>query len=69
MVGRWVDFLNYIPDIILEIWIVFDATLRKSRNIVLHSYDNGICPGENRIKIRFALFKIFLFGTSEDGAI
>ncbi|NLJ88112.1 MAG: hypothetical protein GX327_04925 [Epulopiscium sp.] len=69
--GDGLTFLNYIPDIIFgDMDSVSDATLRKSRNIVLHSYDNGICPGENRIKkLGLPYSKYSCFGTSEDGAI
>jgi len=64
-------FLNYIPDIIFgDMDSVSDESLKKAKNIVLHSYDNGICPGEARIKkLGLPYSKYSCFGTSEDGAI
>ncbi|HHW66755.1 putative cytokinetic ring protein SteA [Defluviitalea raffinosedens] len=63
--------INCIPDIVFgDMDSVSDDTLRKVKNIVVHGYWDGICPGEERLKqLDLEYEKYFCFGTSEDAAI
>ncbi|NLM12233.1 MAG: hypothetical protein GX209_00600 [Epulopiscium sp.] len=62
---------NYTPDIVFgDMDSVSDDTLTKTKNIVVHGYCNGICPGEERLKkLNLKYEKYFCFGTSEDAAL
>lgn len=63
--------INYNSDIVFgDMDSVSDYTLKNSKNIVVHGYSNGICPGEARLKsLNLKYQKYFCFGTSEDAAI
>jgi len=63
--------LGYTPDIIFgDMDSASDDALKKTKEIVVHSYLNGRCPGEKRLKrLGLAYEKYSCFGTSEDAAI
>ncbi|WP_341877366.1 putative cytokinetic ring protein SteA [Defluviitalea saccharophila] len=63
--------INYTPDIVFgDMDSVSDDTLKNAKNIVVHGYCNGTCPGEERLKkLNLEYEKYFCFGTSEDAAI
>ncbi|WP_058485300.1 putative cytokinetic ring protein SteA [Defluviitalea phaphyphila] len=65
------NYIEIIPDIIFgDMDSVSDYTLKNTKNIIVHGYPNGICPGEKRLKkLKLNYKKYFCFGTSEDAAI
>lgn len=69
--GDGLCLVNYVPDIIFgDMDSVSNDTLNKSKDIVIHSYSNGMCPGETRLKKLGLNYKKYsCFGTSEDAAI
>lgn len=63
--------LGYIPDILIgDMDSVSDIGIYRSREIILHAYDDGCCPCLGRIlpmNVPYSMIK--LKGTSEDAAL
>lgn len=64
------DF-GYCPDIIIgDMDSVSDNCLKKCKEIVVHAYSDGTCPGMKRIeKLGLKAVKFPFVGTSEDAAL
>lgn len=62
---------GYIPDILIgDMDSVSDIGIYKSRELILHAYENGYCPCLERISRMNVPFKIIsVRGTSEDAAL
>jgi uncharacterized membrane-anchored protein len=62
---------GYTPDILIgDMDSVSDIGIYKSREIVLHAYENGYCPCLGRINGMNVPYKILpMIGTSEDAAL
>lgn len=62
---------GYIPDILIgDMDSVSDIGIYKSREIILHAYENGYCPCLPRISAMNVPYKILAMrGTSEDAAL
>lgn len=62
---------GYIPDLLIgDMDSVSDIGIYKSREIILHAYEDGHCPCLNRIGGMNVPYKIFAVrGTSEDAAL
>lgn len=62
---------GYIPDILIgDMDSVSDIGIYKSREVVLHAYEDGYCPCLTRIVDMNVQYKIFAVkGTSEDAAL
>lgn len=62
---------GYTPDILIgDMDSVSDIGIYKSREIVLHAYENGYCPCKKRIAAMNVPYKILgITGTSEDAAL
>lgn len=62
---------GYVPDIIIgDMDSVSDIGIYKSREVVLHAYENGYCPCLERISSMNIPYKLLAMkGTSEDAAL
>lgn len=62
---------GYVPDILIgDMDSVSDIGIYKSREIILHAYEDGYCPCLERISTMNVPYKIIAIkGTSEDAAL